>query len=301
VPASDRSWSTAGIFLLVVLFWGLNYPFVVLGLDYASPLWLASLRAGLGALVIVPYLSGTHGWGRLDGQGRRDAMLLGIPNTAAFLGLWFLAAQHLAPGLTAVIIYTFPLWVALLSAPTLNQRLTARHWIAVSVGFVGVVLASKVWQVSGSSISLLPVIELLGAAVAWALGTVLFQRRFEPAAFQEANAFQLIGGTVALLIATLVITPFPLPHFTISLVITILWLGVLGTGVAYAIWFWLLSETKAATLAAYTFLVPVVALVASVSYFHESLSLLQIVGVVFVLGSVYGIATAGRRMGPSER
>ncbi|MFZ1023757.1 MAG: EamA family transporter [Thermoplasmata archaeon] len=296
----DRPWATAGLFLLIVLFWGLNYPFVVFGLDFASPLWLASLRAGLGAVVVVAYVSGTRGWGRLDAKGRRDALLIGIPNTALFFGLWFLAAQQLAPGLTAVIIYTFPLWVALLSAPFLNQRLTTRHWVAVSVGFAGVVLASKVWQVGGSSFSLLPVGELLVAALAWALGTVLFQRRFEPASYQEANAFQLIGGVGALLIATLVLTPLPLPHFSISFAITVVWLGVLGTGLAYVIWFRLLSRTKAATLAAYTFLVPVVALVASVSYFHESLSVLQVVGVVLVLGSVYGIATARGGAPPVE-
>jgi probable blue pigment (indigoidine) exporter len=292
VTAPDRPATTAGIFLLIVLFWGLNYPFVILGLAFASPLWLASLRAGLGAIVLVAYVSWTREWGRLDSKQRRDAILIGVPNTAIFFGLWFVAAQHLAPGLTAVVIYTFPLIVALLSAPVLNQRLTARHWTAVIIGFAGVVLASQVWQVSGSSADLIPIVELLVAAFSWALATVLFQRRFEPATFQEANAFQLIGGTAALLIATLVFAPLPLPHFTVSLLLTVFWLGVLGTGLAYAIWFRLLSHTKAATLSAYTFLVPVVALIVSVTYFHESLSVPQVVGVLLVLASIYGIATA---------
>ncbi|MFZ0892468.1 MAG: EamA family transporter [Thermoplasmata archaeon] len=300
VPGSDRARTTAGIFLLVVLFWGLNYPFVVLGLAFASPLWLASLRAGIGAVVIVVYVSAAHGWGRLDPKGRRDALLIGVPNTAIFFGFWFVAAQHLAPGLTAVVVYTYPLMVALLSAPVLAQRITARHWVAIVIGFAGVVLASKVWQISGSSADLVPTVEILVGAFGWAVGTVLFKRRFEPATYQEANAFQLVGGTVALLIATVVLTPLPLPHFTVSLALTVLWLGVLGTGLAYAIWFRLLSHTRAAKLAAYTFLVPVVALIASVSYFHESLSVLQVFGVALVLASVYVIATAKGEASPIE-
>ncbi len=297
MASANWTWSTRALFLLIVLFWGLNYPFVVLGLDDANPLWLATFRAGVGALVVLAYVSSIRGWGRLDTAGRRDALLLGVPNTALFFGLWFLAAREIAPGLAAVIIYTFPLWVAILSVPVLQHRLKSGQWLALALGFGGVVLASQVWETRSSSASLMPIVELLAAAISWAVGTAVFQRRFPVSAIQEANAYQLIGGSVALLGATLIFTPHPLPTFTISFWLTVLWLGVLGTALAYVIWFWLLGRTEAATLAAYTFLVPVVALAASVTYFHESLSALQIAGVALVLVSIYGIASATGLMG----
>ncbi|MGA7649180.1 MAG: EamA family transporter, partial [Thermoplasmata archaeon] len=73
---------------------------------------------------------------------------------------------------------------------------------------------------------------------------------------------------------------------------TVGYLGILGTAVGYSIWLDLLGRTRAATLGAYLFVVPVVALAASTLIFHEQLSYPQLVGVVFVLASIYGIGKA---------
>ncbi|MGI0130210.1 MAG: DMT family transporter [Thermoplasmata archaeon] len=298
MASSPWSLQTRLMFLLLVVFWGFNYIFVNVGLEFAGPLWLATLRAGTGALATLPIVSALHGWGTLDRAGRRDALILGLPNTALFFGLWFWAARDVLPGIAAVVIYTFPLWVALLSQPVLGLRLGPRHWTSVAVGFVGVALISQAGGATGAGVSLTPILVLLLAAIAWAFGTVLFQRRFPRDQMMEANAYQLIGGTLGLMGATLVLSPVPTPHPTLDLLATILWLGILGTTLAYAIWFNLLGRTAAATLSAYVFLVPVVALAASVTFFREQLSLLQIAGVGLVLASIYGIARARGYAGP---
>ena len=276
----------------MVSVWGMNYLFVSLGLGYSSPFWLALLRSGLGTAATAVLLTPLRQWGRLDGRGRRDAMLLGLPNTTAFFVLWFLAARSVFPGVAAVLIYTFPLWVALLSAPVLGHRLSGRHWLSVAVGFLGVVLISEVGAAVSSAVSPLAVLELLGASISWALGTVLFQRRFVREEMLEANAFQLLGGTLGILAVTLLIAPTPIPAASPILLGIALWLGVLGTALAYAVWYHLLGRTRAATLSGYLFLVPVVALVASAILLGERLSTVQVVGVALVLGSIYGIGGA---------
>ncbi len=291
---ADAPWSLATrlLFLLMVVFWGLNYPFVNVGLAHASPLWLATLRAAVGALATLPIVSVFGRWGSLERSAKRDALLLGLPNTAVFFGLWFWAARTVLPGIAAVVIYTFPLWVALLSQPVLGQRLGARHWGSVALGFVGIALISQIGESGGSQISVTAITLLLVSAIAWALGTVLFQRRFRREQLVEASAYQLVGGTAGLLIATLILAPAPLPGASWDLVASLVWMGVLGTAGAYAIWFTLLGRTRAAVLSAYVFLVPVVALAASVTLFGERLSLLQIGGVGLVLVSIYGIGRA---------
>ena len=291
---ASAPWSlqTRLLFLLMVVFWGLNYPFVNVGLTQAGPLWLATLRAAVGAAATLPIVSAFGGWGSLDGADRRFAILLGVPNTALFFGLWFWAARTVLPGIAAVVIYTFPLLVALLSPVVLGHRLGARHWASVGVGFVGIALISQIGESGGSAVSLPAILLLLGAAVSWAFGTVVFQRRFRREQLVEASAYQLVGGTVALLVATLLFAPTPLPHVNADLVASLAWMGVLGTAAAYAIWFTLLGRTRAATLSAYVFLVPVVALAASVLLFGERLSILQVGGVALVLVSIYGIGRA---------
>jgi len=209
-----------------------------------------------------------------------------------FFTCWFLAAGTILPGVAAVIIYTFPLWVAVLSAPVLGHRLTPRHWVSIAAGFAGVVLISQLGFLSGEKVSPTPVVELLVAAFAWATATVVIQRRFHREEMLEANVYQLVGGAVGMLTVTLAFQPSPLPNPVPTLWISVVWLGILGTAVAYSIWFYLLGRTRAATLSAYLFLVPVVALAASAVIFRERLSVVQLVGVALVLASIYGIARA---------
>jgi drug/metabolite transporter (DMT)-like permease len=299
VADSPWSWRTRLLFLVQVGCWGLNYPFVVLGLGSAAPLWLAFLRAGTGLIASAAVVSVVGGWGALDRKGCRDAALLGLLNATAFFGLWFWAAGFVTPGIAAIVIYTFPLWVAVLSLPVLGVRLGPVQWGSVAVGFVGVVLVSG--ATGGSApIPLVAAFALGLAAIAWAVGTVLTRRRFHRDQMLEANVYQLMGGTAGLLLAVAVLEPVPLPRASPDLLLSVLWLGVLGTAVAYSIWYFLLGRTVAARLSAYLFLVPVVALAASAAFFGERLSVAQFAGVALVLLSIYGVSRGSRERDPSD-
>jgi drug/metabolite transporter (DMT)-like permease len=152
------------------------------------------------------------------------------------------------------------------------------------------VLISQPWTGGIRDLGVAPVLEALGGAVAWAFGTVLFRRRFTGAEVPGANLWQLLGGTLSLSLAGAVLEPHGF-ELTIPLVPIVLWLGVVGTAIAYSIWFWLLDRHGAVRLSAYVFLVPVVALVASVLVFEETIDPIEGVGIVFVLVSLYGTAT----------
>jgi drug/metabolite transporter (DMT)-like permease len=293
---------TIVLFFVLIIAWGLNYLFVPYGLAVASPLWLAWMRAAVGAVGVMVIVRATSGYGTLDARGRRDAILIGLPNTAIFYALWFTAARTIAPGETAVVVYTFPLWVALLSGPLLASPVARAGWAGIAAGFAGVVLISQPWTASSHSGSVLASLELLAAAICWAIGTVLFQRRFRPSEAAEANSFQFIGGVAGLSVMVVALAPTPLPQPTVQLGITLLWLGVIGTAIGYAIWFDLLSRTPAATLSAYVFLVPVVALVASLALGREHLDPVGALGVLLVLVGVYIIGRYGPRpRGPANR
>ena len=305
---ADSGWSlrTRLLFLVLAGCWGLNYPFVVLGLGSAAPLWLALLRAAVGLAVSAGVVGLVGGWGVLDRAGRRDAALLGLLNASAFFGLWFWAARLVTPGLAAIVIYTFPLWVAVLAIPVLGTRLGRWQWGAVGIGFAGVVLISGI-GLAGSAPFPLSAAAVLGlAAIAWAIGTVLTRRRFDRTEMLEANVYQLVGGTLGLVVAVALLEPLPLPRLSPDLAFSVIWLGVMGTAVAYSIWYTLLGRISPAPLSAYLFLVPVVALSASAVFFGERLSAIQLAGVALVLVSIYGVSRgtpvgSARAPAPSER
>jgi drug/metabolite transporter (DMT)-like permease len=197
-----------------------------------------------------------------------------------------------APGQTAVVIYTFPLWVALFSPAVLGARLARLQWTAVGVGFGGVFLVSQPWSGGSAQPPLVPVLELLGAAICWAAATVAFQRRFRPTGLAEANGFQLLGGATTLLLASaglgLAGAPSSSPVFWTS----VAWLGLYGTAFAYGVWFFLLERVHASVLSTYAFLVPLIALGLSVILEGERLTLVQVAGVVLVLLGVYLVGRA---------
>ena len=195
----------------------------------------------------------------------------------------------------SVLIYTFPLWVALLSVPVLRQRLGPIHWTAIALGFTGVLLVSQPWAAGPTRPPFLAVIELLGSAISWAIATVFVQRRFPPEAMSAVNGYQLLAGAIVLLAFAVAIDPRNLPAQSPSLWVAVAWLGVFGTAFAYAVWFDLLGRVPAATLSAYSFLVPLVALGASAIFLGERLDLGQAAGVALVLASIYGISTARSR------
>jgi drug/metabolite transporter (DMT)-like permease len=292
VGRSRADLATSVAFAALVLAWGLNYLFVRNGLLLSAPIWLAFLRAGVGALGASVLLLPRVGGRALSGRDRWWALVLGLPNTALFFGLWFIAATSILPGEVAVVVYTFPLWVALLSGPVLGLPLRRGEIIAVVVGFSGIVLVSEPWRAGAAGLNPIAVLELLVGSIGWAVGTVAIQRKFPKETILAAHAYQLIGGSIGLLGAALLFEPTAAPHPSVALLEIVLWLGLVGTSFAYAVWFTLLARSRAATLSSYVFLVPVVALAASFVVFGERLDIEQAIGVAFVLAAVYLIGRA---------
>ncbi len=289
---SARPWTVRALVAVLGTIWGLNFIFLKIGLDYSDPIWLAFLRALLGTAGTVALMGPLRARGGLDARGRRDAMLIGLPSMTVFYALLFVGITSVLPGFASVLVYTFPLWVAMFSPGVLGHRVTTRVGLALAIGFSGVILVSSPWTGTSSGVPKLAVVELLGAAASWALGTVLFQRRFPREVLLEANAYQLVGGTVGLAVLVLAFAPTAFPRFTPELIGVVLWLGLLGTTGGYVIWSYLLGHTRALTLSAYVFLVPIVALAASALIYDERLGPIALLGVALVLGSIYLIGSA---------
>jgi probable blue pigment (indigoidine) exporter len=289
------------LYVGMVLAWGLNFIFVKIGLADSPPLWLATFRALLGTAGVAIGVLLWRSSVRLTPRQRLDALLLGIPTTGLFFGFWFSAATQVPPGQTAVVIYTFPLWVVVLSFLVLSENAPRLAWVSVAVGFLGVVLMEQPWSGASGRIPTTAILELLAAAACWALGTVLIKSRIPGAGLRTANAYQLLSGAALLVVLALVFEPHPVIAVTTNFVASLLWLGLIGTSMANVVWFMLLERFPAPTVSTWAFLTPVVALVASVVIFRETLNALQLVGVAAVLAGAFVISrTAASELDPIE-
>ena len=109
-----KDWLLLSIILIV---WGLNYPVVKFGLEYSEPLAFSFYRVLIAAAVSIPIaIQSKKSFKRFRSTKVILATaLFSVTSTVVFLGFWYIGETLVNPGITAVIIYTYPLFTVLFS------------------------------------------------------------------------------------------------------------------------------------------------------------------------------------------
>ncbi|MEV4926695.1 EamA family transporter [Streptomyces roseoverticillatus] len=268
--------------------WGTTYLVTTELLPPGRPLLAAVVRAlpaGLALVAVTRRLPRGVWWWR--------ALVLGALNIGAFFALLFVAAYRLPGGVAATVGAIQPLLVALLSSGLLGERLKPRTLIAAVAGVAGV---SLLVLRAGARLDGLGVAAAAGGAVVMATGVVLSKRWTSPAPLLATTGWQLVAGGLLLLpVALFVEGPPPAP--TGTNLAGYAYLAVIGSALAYALWFRgirLLSPTDVTFLG---LLSPLVATVLGWLALGQELTAAQGFGAVVVLGSLVA-AQGGRGRGP---
>lgn len=264
--------------------WGSTYVVTTELLPPNHPLTTAVVRVlpvGIAMIALTRAMPKGHWWWRL--------MVLGLLNIGIFQALLFIAAYRLPGGVAATVIATQPLGVVILSRSLLRIRPTLIAWYAAIFGVVGVGLL----VLSPSARLDTPgIIAALSGALCMALGTVLTKRWVSPLPITAFTAWQLLFGGIFLLPLALIFEA-PLQALTQNNVIGYLYLGVIGTGLTYALWFWGIRRLPASAVSLLGLLSPIVATLLGYLLLHQSLTITQMIGGVLVLWSVW----TGQRQG----
>jgi drug/metabolite transporter (DMT)-like permease len=203
----------------------------------------------------------------------------------------FLAGGRVMPGLATVIANAQPLIAAGLAYLFLAERLGARSWVGLLLGFLGILLvALPSFGGANANSTPLGVGYVLLGALGVAVGNVLLKRlagRLDPL---MATGWQFILGAAALGVAAWFLEAPLQITWSLPFVVILLTLGLLGTAVAYALWFSLLQRGELTHLNTFTFLTPVFALLIGVLFFSERLSFLELGGIVFILAGVWWVS-----------
>jgi O-acetylserine/cysteine efflux transporter len=269
---------------LLVLAWASTFAAIKVGLDHCPPVLFAGLRALLCAAAMAPLAWRSGVRLRLGATWRIYAVAATL-NVVIFFGLQSLALVYLPSGTAAVLIYLQPVLVGLLAWPVLGERLTAAKRGGLLLGFAGVTVVS-----AGGLEADLPVqgvaVALL-SALAWALGTVYVKRHEGSATHLWAITVQFLAGGVVLTGLGLVVEDPGDISWSPMLWVGLGYAGLVGTALAWALWFRLIRSGEASRAAAYIFFVPVTALAIGVVLFGETLTPSMVVGAVLVVAGIY--------------
>jgi len=268
--------------LLVVVSSAACYPLIKTGLAYAPALRFAGLRtllAGLGLLGILALKSerlwprGTLGWWIVP---------LGLTATTLTFGTMFLSPAYLGTGLATVLGNLQPLLIILLAAVFLGEPLTLSRVTVLVLALAGLVLISLSQEQGGEFHALHGALLALGSSSGAAVASVMIKKLRPGPELPVLTAWQLVAGSLPLLAWSWMVEPAAInwtPLFGGLLLI----LSLAGTSLTALVWFWLLQQTEAGTLALWLFLVPILGLLFAFLYYGERLEGLAIWGVLLML------------------
>lgn len=289
--------STAAILALTglaPLVWGTTYAVTSEFLPPERPMFTALMRALPAGLVLL-------GATRVLPRGRwiGRAALLGVLNIGAFFPLLFLAAYRLPGGVAAVLGSAAPLFALGFAALLLRVRPSGRKLLAGAIGMLGVAL---VVLRANAALDTIGVLAGLAGAASMAAGTVLTGHWGRPEGVGPLafTSWQLTAGGVVLLPLAL-LTEGPPPALDAPAIGGYLYLGALGTAAAYALWFRGLARVPATSVAFLGLLSPLSAAVIGWAALGQSLTPLQVLGMVIALGGTVLGQVGDRAQKPAGR
>jgi drug/metabolite transporter (DMT)-like permease len=270
MPARSLDAFAATLVFALCIVWGFNQVAVKLALPDVGPITQTGIRSGIGALCVIAFAAATkRRIFEIDGTEAAGA-LAGALFTAEFIALYE-SLRFTTVARATVFLYAAPFFVAVGAAFLLrDERLRPIQWAGLAFALFGVACGflgrAKGGSLAGDALALM-------AAVLWAATTIVIKatplRRIDPI---KVLLYQIgFAALVAPLVAYAFGEAWP-THLTTTSAVALLWQGVVVAGVSYALWFWTLTRYAVAELSAFTFITPLVGVLAGWLVFGETLN-----------------------------
>ena len=257
--------------LVLTLVWGCNWPILKLGVTEMAPLTFRAYTlpfAGIGLLAIA----------KASGESIRISrglwpvvIVLALFNITGWNGLILFGVQQMPAGRSAILAYTMPVWATLVSLMVLHEPLSRRKAFGLALGMAGmlVLLADDLTALRGTPFGAL---MILGAAIVWAIGTVLLRKLRPPISQNALTGWMMIVGWVPLVIAAPLLDPGWLshvPNLSATAWFAVLYNIVFAGTIAHWAWFTLARTLPVAVSSLSSLPVPVVGVFAGMIVLGE--------------------------------
>jgi drug/metabolite transporter (DMT)-like permease len=309
---------TWALFLLLSIIWGSSYLFIKIGLDEGmTPFTLVAIRTILGTafLALVMRWQGA----RLPRSGSTwlHMGIVGMTNIVIPYALITWGELSISSGMAGILTAMVPLFTVVLAAVVLrDEPVTPSRAIGLAVGFAGViVLALPSLDSAAGGEGTLAVVGMLAvclSAVSYAIAAVYTRKRLSGKPVMvardgsaraptplEISFGQVFVGMIAI---TLLAVVFERPDGGLlalpqspAAVLSMVWLGLLGTGVAFLLYFAIIGRWGATRATLIAYVMPVVAIVLGFIVLGERLVPVEMIGAVLIIGGVILVNASGAR------
>jgi drug/metabolite transporter (DMT)-like permease len=301
---SAKQW---GILAILALTWGSSFLFIKWGVAEMSFLAVVAGRLFFGLLFLVGTLLVTrtplpprHLWKHLA--------FVAIANNVIPWTLLAWGEQYVPSGVAALLNATTPLFTFLLAMVWADERLSVMKIVGLVLGFVGVTVV--IWQdISAAftqqtnTLTLLGEIAILIMAFGYAVGSVYGRRYLKGVPAVQSATGQLFIAALVIFPATFLTNSIPATLPSPQAIGAIAALGFFGSGMAYYLYFQLLTQVGATRTTVVTYLLPLVAIVLGFLLLNEPITREMLFGIALILGGVIfvnGAIPPLRRITPAK-
>ena len=282
---------------LLSLMWGSSYLFIKIGVETLPPLSVATLRIAIGLAILAVAVAVTRTPLPRDPRTLGHLAVLGVVNVAIPFGLIGWAEQRIDSGLAGMLQASSPIFTLVIAGTFLqDERITAMRLTGVVVGFAGIVV------LSGSNLGelgsgagqerVLGNLAIVASSLCYAIGNVYARRNLRQARPLVLAIGQVGAGLVVLLALARVVDGGVVMPAVPGAAFSVLWLGAVGTGFAYMVFFRILTTWGATRASLVAYLMPVVAVALGIIVLGETIDATFLLGALLALA---GIWIANRR------
>ncbi len=291
-----------GAFLFLAAAWGTSFLFIKVGLQTLQPLTLVSFRLLIGSIGLITILLITRQRIPRNRRVWRNLAILGVINTAIpfVLITWAESGDNgIDSAVAAVLNSTVPLFTIVIAGVLLRiEAITIGRIAGLVVGFFGVVLmlSRGLGQGEGSLVAHLAVIL---ASLCYAVSSAFARSHFPKTNPVVVATGQIVMATMIVMIFALLTENQAQQNWTPSTIVSLLWLGLLGSCIAYILYFFILKRWGPTRTTLVTYLIPVVGVTAGVLILDELLDWRLLVGGGLILCGIALVNWRPRRAVPN--
>ncbi|MFJ2366503.1 drug/metabolite exporter YedA [Pseudomonas sp. NPDC087697] len=284
-----------GAFFALYVIWGSTYLVIRIGVQYWPPLMLGGIRFIVGGTLMYAFLRWrgvpAPTWPQWKAAGIIGILLLSFGNGAVSM------AEHtgVASGVAALAVATVPLFT-LLCGYFWGARNTRLEWAGIVLGLIGIAMLNL-----GSNLQSSPLgaALLIGAAAAWAFGSVWSKHLPLPQGAMSSAAQMLVGGVVLLIGSALkgehVDSLPPLEGWA-----ALVYLIVFGSIIAFNAYMYLLKHVRPAAATSYAYVNPAVAVLLGIVFAGESIGIEEALAMAVIISAVVLIGLPQWRRAPER-
>lgn len=274
------------VFILLGAIWSSSFLWIKIAVQEISPITLVAFRVLFGLLFSIIAILIQRTKIPRDFKSWLPFLILGISNVAIpfFLISW--GEQAIDSAVAAILDSTVPLFTIVIAHFLLHDdKMTWPKVIGLLTGFAGVIiLMSK--DIGGSPSSVLGQIAVVAACVFYAGSSVYARKSTQDASSLIRGAGPLVSSTAVMWIAAFAIEqPIKVPHLSITW-IALLWLGILGSGFAFILNYYLIHEIGPTRTTMVTYLFPLGGVTLGVLFLHELITWQLITGALLIIASL---------------